>query len=293
MDCPGLRILPTLGTLSAMAEWSAKRERLREIIFEAETPAGRFFDISLLWCIGLSVLAVMLESIESINGRWGGLLDLFEWFFTAIFTVEYALRLWTSRRPLHYARSFFGVVDLISVLPSYIGLVVAGGHALMVIRVLRLLRIFRVLKMARHVAGADVLMRALYASRAKVTVFFATVLTITLIAGTLMYMVEGSYMVDGERHGYTSIPVGVYWAIVTVTTLGFGDITPVTPLGQLLTSLLVLTGYAILAVPTGIVTAEMIDAEKGNPTSEACPSCGVHGHLHDASFCRRCGSKLE
>ena len=276
-----------------MAEWSATREKLREIIFEAETAAGRLFDVILLWCIGLSVVAVMLESVESIHQRWGGALHAIEWVFTGIFTVEYVLRLWTSRKPLRYARSFFGLVDLVSVLPSYIVLVIAGGHALMVIRVLRLLRVFRVLKMARHVAGADVLMRALYSSRAKITVFFTAVLTITLIAGTLMYLVEGSHVVDGVRKGYTSIPVGVYWAIVTVTTLGFGDITPVTPLGQLLTSVLVLTGYAILAVPTGISTAEMIGAGAGNATSEACPSCGVHGHLPDASYCRRCGNPLD
>ncbi|MEP4079244.1 ion transporter [Haloferula sp.] len=276
-----------------MEGWSARRERLREIIFEAETPAGRRFDVVLLWCIGLSVLAVMLESVESINERWGRVLHLIEWVFTGIFTAEYALRLWTSRQPIRYARSFFGVVDLVSVLPSYIGLVVAGGHALMVIRVLRLLRVFRVLKMARHIAGANVLMRALYSSRAKITVFFTAVLTITLIAGTMMYLVEGSYVVDGERRGYTSIPVSVYWAIVTVTTLGFGDITPVTPIGQILTSVLVLTGYAILAVPTGIVTAEMIGAGGGDQSSEACPSCGVHGHLPDARYCRRCGGKLD
>ncbi|MGB6221004.1 ion transporter [Haloferula sp.] len=276
-----------------MAKWSAQRERLREIIFEAETPAGRFFDVTLLWCISLSVIAVMLESVQEIHAVWGDFLYAVEWVFTSIFTIEYGLRLWTSRKPLRYARSFFGVVDLISVLPSYIGLFVAGGHALMVIRVLRLLRIFRVLKMARHIAGADMLMRALYSSRAKITVFFTVVLTITLISGTLMYMVEGTHWVDGERQGFTSIPISVYWAIVTVTTLGFGDITPVTPLGQLLTSALVLTGYAILAVPTGIVTAEIIGASAGNPTSEACPSCGVHGHLPDARFCRRCGGKLD
>ncbi|MFC7336101.1 ion transporter [Haloferula chungangensis] len=276
-----------------MAEWSKNRERLREIIFEAETPEGRRFDVILFCCIGLSVLAVMLESVKSINQRWGDVLHAVEWGFTAIFTLEYVVRLWTSHKPLRYARSFFGVVDLLSVLPSFIGLFFPGGHALMVVRVLRLLRVFRVLKMARHIAGADVLMGALYSSRAKITVFFTAVLTITLIAGTMMYMIEGSHVVDGEIKGYTSIPVGVYWAIVTVTTLGFGDITPITPLGQILTSLLVLTGYAILAVPTGIVTAEMIGASAGNPTSEACPSCGVHGHLPDASYCRRCGSSLD
>jgi voltage-gated potassium channel len=216
----------------------------------------------------------------------GGTLYVAEWVFTAIFTVEYGVRLWTSQHAWRYARSFYGLVDLLSILPSFIGLFLPGGQALMVIRVLRLLRVFRVLKMVRHVRGAVVLTRALQASRAKITVFFMALATIALIAGSLMYLIEG------EAGGFTSIPIGVYWAVVTITTLGFGDITPATPAGQLLTSLLALTGYAIIAVPTGIVSAE-ISRRDDNQSSVACPSCGVHGHLPDARFCRRCGSKMN
>ncbi len=269
-----------------MAEKGGLKERWREIIFEAETPAGRRFDVTLLVVIILSIVAVMLESVLHIRRSIGGWLYVAEWVFTAIFTIEYAVRLWTSREALRYARSFYGLVDLLSILPSFIGLLVPGGQALMVVRVLRLLRVFRVLKMTRHIRGATVLMRALYASRAKITVFFATLATIALIAGSLMYLVEG------EQSGYTSIPIGVYWAVVTMTTLGFGDITPVTPTGQLLTSLLALTGYAIIAVPTGIVSAEIF-RQDGDIGTDACPSCGVHGHLPDAKFCRRCGAKMD
>lgn len=268
-----------------MAEKRSARERWREIIFEAETPAGKAFDVTLIVIIALSVIAVMIESVKSIGGVWHDSLYVAEWIFTGIFTIEYAARLWTSRQPWHYAKSFFGVVDLLSILPSFIGLLLPGGQALMIIRVLRLLRIFRVLKMVRHIEGGTLLLRALYASRAKVTVFFVALASIALIAGSLMYLIEG------EKGGYSSIPTGVYWAIVTMTTLGFGDITPNTPLGQLLTSLLALTGYAIIAVPTGIVSAE-ISRQETHRGSDACPSCGVHGHLPDARFCRRCGEKM-
>ncbi|MCH7224613.1 ion transporter [Haloferula sp. A504] len=268
-----------------MTEELGVRERWRRIIFEAETPWGRRFDVALLVIIVLSVVAVMVESIPGIGKTLRMELYVAEWIFTGIFTIEYGLRLWTSQAALRYARSFFGVVDLLSILPSFIGLLIPGGQALMVIRVLRLLRVFRVLKMVRHVRGAVQLKRALQASGAKVTVFFLTLATIALIAGSLMYLIEG------EAGGYTSIPVGVYWAVVTITTLGFGDITPTTPMGQLLTSLLALTGYAIIAVPTGIVSAEIYRQEE-NHTTEACPSCGVHGHLPDARFCRRCGARM-
>ena len=195
------------------------------------------------------------------------------------------MRLCVVRHPLRYARSFYGLVDLLSVLPSYLMLVLPGMQALQVIRVLRMMRMFRIFKMVRHVNGAELLLHALYASRAKVTVFFSFMLAITLIAGTLMYLIEG------PQNGFTSIPTGVYWAIVTITTLGFGDITPDTHLGRLLTSILVLTGYAIIAVPTGIVTSELSKLG-GDDSSDACPSCGVHGHLPDARFCRRCGAPM-
>lgn len=260
------------------------RERLRVVIFEAETRAGRRFDILLLVVIVLSVAAVMLESVESVGKEYGLALDVAEWIFTVFFTIEYAVRLMIVRRPIRYARSFFGVVDLLSVLPSYLELVIPGSQSLLVIRILRLLRIFRILKMVRHINGAELLMRALYASRAKVTVFFFSVVILTVIAGTVMYLIEG------EENGFTSIPVGVYWAIVTITTVGFGDITPGTPLGQVVASVCMLMGYAIIAVPTGIVTAEVM--RQTDETTVACPGCGMHGHLPDAEFCRKCGEKL-
>lgn len=268
---------------AARAPW---RDRWREIIFEAETPAGRRFDLTLLWLIVLSVTTIMLESVPGLDARWHPWLVAAEWTFTILFTIEYIARLVVIRHPLAYARSFYGVIDLVSFLPSYLELFFPGGHLLVVVRMLRLLRVFRVLKMTRHVNGAELLLRAFYASRAKITVFFFFLLTITVIAGTLMYLIEGA------ASGYTSIPTSIYWAIVTITTLGFGDITPVTPLGKLVTSILSLTGYAILAVPTGIVTAEMARLD-GDDTSDACPCCGVHGHLPDSIYCRRCGGKLE
>lgn len=264
---------------------SPAREHLREIIFEAETPAGRRFDIALLWLIGLSVLAVILESEPSIAARYSAPLRVAEWAFTVIFTLEYLLRLYVVRRPLHYARSFYGIVDVLSILPTYLMVLFPGAQALIVIRILRMMRMFRVFKMVRHVNGAELLVRALYAGRAKITVFFSFMLAITMIAGTLMYLVEG------PEGGFTSIPTAIYWAIVTITTLGFGDITPGTPLGRMLTSVLVLTGYAIIAVPTGIVSSEISKLD-GDDTSDACPSCGVHGHLADSRFCRRCGAPM-
>lgn len=269
-----------------MGDQHKSKEKWRKIIFEAETSAGRSFDVAILWLIVASVAVVMLETVGPIEAVVGPTFYILEWVFTGIFTFEYIGRLLTSRHPSKYAKSFFGVVDLLSILPSYIGLFVPGGQALMVVRVLRLLRVFRVLKMVRHIQGSTILMRALFQSRAKITVFFVTLLIITLIAGTLMYLVEG------ESNGYTSIPTSVYWAVVTVTTLGYGDLSPGTPVGKLLTSVLVLTGYAILAVPTGIVSAEIARADS-NESSAACPSCGVHGHLPDARFCRRCSADLH
>ena len=262
------------------------REKLRVVIFEAETRLGHRFDLLLLVVIVLSVAAVMLESVEAVGKEYGLALDVAEWIFTIFFTIEYIIRLMVVKRPVRYARSFFGVVDLLSVLPSYLELFIPGSQSLLVIRILRLLRIFRVFKMVRHINGAELLLRALYASKAKVTVFFFSVVVLTVIAGTVMYIIEG------EANGFTSIPVGVYWAIVTITTVGFGDITPGTPLGQVVAALCMLMGYAIIAVPTGIVTAEVI-RHTGDETTEACPGCGVHGHLEDAEFCRKCGEKLQ
>ena len=266
------------------------KEKLWEIIFEAETPAGKFFDVALLWVIGASVLAVMLESVASIDLHYHNYLAAAEWVFTIIFTIEYLMRIWLVRRPVKYIFSFYGIVDLLSCLPSYIALAFGGGTPYAVIRLLRLLRMFRVLKMVSHVRGANTILRGLAASRAKITVFFFAVLILAMIAGTLMFIVESNQ----EGTSFTNIPVSIYYSIVTITTLGFGDITPQTALGQFFTSIMVLAGYAIIAVPTGIVTSDMIRvAMRPDETTDACPGCGIHGHLPDASYCRKCGEPLE
>lgn len=265
------------------------KERLWKIIFEAETPSGKLFDVVLLWAIGLSVVAVMLESVDSIDQKYGALLRAAEWSFTILFSAEYILRVFLVRRPVRYMRSFFGVVDLLSCLPTYLGLFMGGAQSLLVIRILRLLRMFRVLKMLSHVRGGETILRGLAASRAKITVFFFTVLLFAILAGTLMYLVE-----SGEPNTqFTSIPMSIYYAIVSITTVGYGDMVAMTVIGKILTSFYVLTGYAIIAVPTGIVTAGILDQRFGDPTTDACPSCGVHGHLPDAKYCRRCGEKLD
>ncbi len=262
------------------------REKIRRIVFEAETPAGRLFDIVLLWLILLSVASVMLESVAPFQARYGAWLRAAEWGFTILFTLEYITRLAVVHQPAKYARSFFGLVDLISCLPTYLSLLLPGAQTLLVVRVLRMLRVFRVLKMVRHVSGAELILQAMVASRAKITVFFFSLLTFVIIAGTVMYLVEK------EEPGFDSIPSSVYWAIVTITTVGFGDITPSTPLGKIIASLCMLSGYAIIAVPTGIISSQMMKMERGDPTTDACPACGAHGHLADAHYCRRCGEKL-
>ncbi|MCP5534623.1 MAG: ion transporter [Akkermansiaceae bacterium] len=266
------------------------RQRLWKVVFEAETPSGKFFDIALLCVIGLSVLAVMLESVDPIAAKYHHLLIVAEWVFTVIFTLEYLLRIWLVRRPAGYIFSFYGIVDLFSCLPSYLALIFAGGSHFAVIRLLRLLRMFRVLKMVHHVRGADTILRGLAASRAKITVFFFAMLIFAMIAGTLIFLVESG--VEGSQ--FTSIPVSIYYAVVSITTVGYGDLTVQTPLGQLITSFMVLAGYAIIAVPTGIVAGDMVrEAMKQDATTDACPGCGVHGHLLDAVYCRKCGEKLK
>ena len=267
------------------APWPGLRGWLHEVIFEADTPAGKAFDVSLLALILLSVLAVMLDSVSWVNEEYGDRMRVVEWVFTIVFTIEYLLRLYSVRRPLQYAFSFFGLVDLVAIIPTYLSLVVAGTQSLVVIRALRLLRVFRVLKLAQYLGEADELLRALRASRAKITVFLGTVLTVVLIMGSAMYLIEG------EKAGFTSIPTGMYWAIVTMTTVGYGDITPTTVLGQMLSALLMIMGYGIIAVPTGIVSAELVRVPKAVST-QACPSCSAEGHDHDATHCKFCGHKL-
>ncbi|MFP6880537.1 MAG: ion transporter [Roseibacillus sp.] len=272
------------------AQRSAIRERLWEIVFEAETKAGKAFDVALLWAIGLSVLAVMLESIDSVKTQWGDQLKIFEWAFTILFMGEYFLRIYLVRRPKRYIFSFFGIIDFFSWVPTFLGIFITGSHSLLVIRILRLLRMFRVLKMVGHVRGANVIMRGLMASRAKITVFFFTMLILAIIMGTLAYLLESS-----SNPTFSSIPDSIYWAIVTMTTVGYGDLSPITVAGKVLASFCMLLGYCIIAVPTGIVVGETVNAfiHRQDETTDACPSCGVHGHLLDAKFCRRCGETLN
>lgn len=265
------------------------RERLHTVIFEADTPFGKAFDVALLVAIVGSIVAVCLESVPSIRAEHGALLKRVEWGLTIAFTVEYLLRLSCVARPMRYARSFYGVVDLVSILPSYLGLIFAGGHSLMVIRALRLLRVFRVFKLGHFVAEADMLYRAMAASRRKILVFLGAVVTLVFILGTLMYLVEG-----GKGGGFRSIPESVYWAIVTMTTVGYGDIAPVTVLGKFIASVVMIAGYAIIAVPTGIVGVEMARVSREAPVStQACPSCSREGHAPDAAYCKYCGARLH
>lgn len=262
------------------------RHKLHEIIFEADTPAGKGFDLALIASILLSVLVVLLDSIPHIHERFHSALLFAEWSFTLLFSLELALRLACVRRPLRYVFSFFGLVDILAVLPTYLSLLVPGTHYLLVIRVLRLLRIFRVLKLVPYVGEAQALLAALRASRRKILVFLSAVLTLVVIFGALMYVIEG------EANGFTSIPTSIYWAVVTLTTVGYGDISPKTALGQGVAALIMILGYAILAVPTGIVTVEMARIPQGGLSTQACPVCGAEGHDADAVYCKKCGGKL-
>jgi voltage-gated potassium channel len=265
---------------------SSTKQKIYEIIFEADTPAGKLFDVALLFVIIISVGLVLLESVPAIRDNHYQLLRILEWCITIIFSIEYMLRVAIVKKPLRYIFSFYGIIDLLSVLPTYIGLVIAGSHSLVVIRILRLLRVFRILKLTRYTLAGRSLAKAIWNSREKISVFIFFVTMLVIIIGTIMYLVEG------PEHGFTSIPRGIYWAIVTLTTVGYGDISPGTPLGQFIASIVMIMGYAIIAVPTGIVTAEII-----NPTSEkntqVCPQCLHPSHDDDAVFCKKCGSRLN
>lgn len=265
------------------------RQRVYTIIFEADTRAGRLFDVVLIVAILLSLLVVMMDSVESIAREYHGPLTVMEWLFTLLFTTEYLARLWCAPKPLAYARSFFGVVDLLAILPTYLALFFPELHALIDVRVLRLIRVFRVFKLTLYMAEFTHLGRAIRASGRKILVFLSVVLMLVLVMGTLMYVVEG------PANGYTSIPVGVYWAITTVTTVGFGDITPKTDLGRALASLMMLMGWGVLAVPTGIVTAEMVGAGRSihaPVTTRTCTACLAEGLGAEDRFCRHCGAAL-
>ena len=265
------------------------RERLHEIIFEADTPIGKVFDIALLVLIVLSILLVMLESIDSFNARYRRILVISEWILTGVFTVEYILRLYSVYHPWKYARSFFGVVDLLAILPTYIAYFFGGAQAFLIIRALRLMRIFRILKLGHFLNEGRYIASALRASLNKITVFLFFVTILVTILGAIMYLIEG-----GSNEGFSNIPQSIYWAIVTLTTVGYGDITPITAIGKMLSAVVMVLGYAIIAVPTGIVTGELIKQarEKSNNT-QACRYCGQEGHDDDAVHCKYCGHILN
>ncbi|HEX6125193.1 MAG TPA: ion transporter [Pyrinomonadaceae bacterium] len=261
------------------------RQRIHEIVFESETTAGRAFDVTVICLILLSVGAVMLESVKSVREIFGPELLMAEWAFTILFTFEYILRLMSVKRPIRYALSFYGLVDLVAIVPTYLSLFVPGTQFFLTVRILRLLRIFRILKLAEYTSESRIITSALKASRRKIFVFLVAVLTIVTVVGSLMYVVEG------EEHGFTDIPTSIYWAIVTLTTVGYGDLSPQTPLGKFLASIVMILGYGIIAVPTGIVTAEL--ARAGKPAStQVCPECHAEPHDVDAIHCKYCGSKL-
>lgn len=260
------------------------RLKIHEVIFEADTPSGKYFDVGLLLFIVLSVIVVLLDSVPSINLRFGKFFNEAEWFFTIVFSGEYILRIISTRRPSKYIFSFYGIIDLLAILPTYLSLILVGSQYLIVIRMLRLLRVFRVLKLARYVGASAVLVIALKNSRHKIVVFLEVIITLVVIMGSLMYLIEG------QENGFDSIPQSIYWAIVTLTTVGYGDIAPQTVLGQTLASFIMITGYAIIAVPTGIISVEM--AKAGTANTRVCIHCNCDQHDDNAKFCKGCGEKL-
>ncbi len=263
------------------------KDAARIVIFEANTPAGKAFDVALIVFILISVLAVMLDSVDWIHDGYGDWLYAVEWLFTIIFTIEYGLRLWCIQNTWLYARSFYGIIDLICIVPTYISLWFAGTQYLLVIRVLRVLRIFRVLRMVRYVGEAELITQALVASRRKITVFISSVLALVVIFGSFMYLIEG-----GANDQFGSIPESIYWAVTTMTTVGYGDITPSTTFGKALATVIMIMGYGIIAVPTGIVTMELNEANRRRANTRTCPMCSAEGHSREATYCWRCGAHL-
>lgn len=260
------------------------RKNIYIIIFKSDTRAGRLFDLMLLIMISLSILSVFMESVAAYRARYGTIIYIAEWFFTVLFTIEYTLRIYVSHKPFRYIFSFYGLIDLIACLPSYISLIFIGTQYLVVIRAFRLLRIFRILKLSRFMNEGNVLKSALKASMYKIVVFLASVVTLVTIIGTLMYIIEG------DKSGFTSIPIAIYWAIVTITTVGYGDISPQSPLGQFLASILMIIGYGIIAVPTGIVSVEMARATE--EAKSRCKFCNTPIHSARDKFCSHCGKAI-
>ena len=266
---------------------NSPRGQTYRVIFGTSTPAGKIFDVFLMLAIVASVAVVMLDSVQGIQAEHETRLRALEWLFTLLFTFEYGLRIWCVRVPRVYALSFFGVIDLLAVLPTYLSLLLPGGQFLVVIRILRVMRVFRVLKLVRYVGEASVLSQALRNARYKISIFVLAVLSIVVVVGSLMYLIEG------PAAGFTSIPRGVYWGIVTLTTVGYGDIAPLTPWGQAMASVVMIMGYGIIAVPTGIITAELAIAPRSEIGARDCPSCATSEHDAKAMFCRRCGEGLK
>ncbi len=265
------------------------KSKLHEIIYEADTPSGKLFDVVLLIAILASIVLVMLESVSSFDNKYHDFLNISEWVITILFTLEYIARIVAVKKPLKYITSFYGIIDLLSTIPKYLSLIFVGTLALVALRALRLLRVFRILKLARYLGASNNLVTALKASRAKISVFLFAVVILSIILGTIMYLVEG------EENGFTNIPKSVYWCIVTLTTVGYGDIAPQTPLGQFIASIVMVLGYGIIAVPTGIVTAEMTKTKgkKVDTNTQSCPSCSAENHKDNAVFCYDCGHKLN
>jgi voltage-gated potassium channel len=263
------------------------KDSLYEIVFEADTRAGKVFDICLLILIFLSIITVSLESVKSVELQYGNILYVFEWIITIIFSVEYLLRIYIVKKKFAYIFSFFGLIDLFAILPTYIGILISGAHGLIVIRALRLLRVFRILKMTQYVYDSKYIISALRESRTKISVFLFTIILLVIIIGTAMYLIEG------EESGFSSIPESIYWAIVTLTTVGYGDIAPATALGRFLASLVMILGYGIIAVPTGIVTAEFSKSKRKEISTQTCPECFTNDHDTDAVYCKKCGARLN
>lgn len=273
--------------------WKAK---IHEVIYEAETPLGKWFDIVLIFLILVSVILIMLESVKEIDAEYHSILLALEWVVTIFFTIEYILRIVSIKKPLKYVFSFYGIIDFISTIPLYLSYLFAGSQVLLAVRVFRMLRIFRILKLVKFIGEASQLKAALKASRAKIAVFIYVVLILSVIMGTVMYLIES------DEAGFTSIPRSIYWTIVTLTTVGYGDIAPQTDIGQFIATIIMILGYGIIAVPTGIVTVEFSKHSKGGRqvstpdvvhlNTQSCPSCGYEGHRDDATHCYNCGSEL-
>ena len=271
-------------TSDVKATSSTMKERIHEVIFEADTATGKYFDIALLFSIVVSVLAVSLESVEAIDNVYHSQLVMIEWFFTILFSIEYILRLYSTEHSVKYSTSFFGIVDLLAILPTYVSIFVPGAQSLLVIRGLRLLRIFRVFKLSRYLGEANILTEAIIQSRTRIIVFLSTITVLSFITGA------GMYLVEGPKHGFTSIPQSVYWAITTLTSTGYGDTVPITPFGKLLAVFIMIMGYSLIIVPTGIISTEMM--KLGDISTQACKNCSKEGHDFNAKFCKHCGFEL-